>query len=240
MVALRVIISGGFSLAYHAVLPAFQHDTEISVTTLSGASQGTGPRTIKWQLEHGVDADVVVLSKEGLDELMAAGRIVLGSEVALASVPLAAAVRQGSVKPDISSVEAFKQALVNARLVVMPGSTSGLFVKDQVFPKLAIGDRVAFRIVARGTDSTAILASGEADLAIGPVSELVNQIDVELVGPLPGEIQLVQVFMAAVVISSSRLEEAKRLIDYLASDRSTFAIQKSGMTPMGAASVPHR
>jgi molybdate transport system substrate-binding protein len=147
---------------------------------------------------------------------MAAGRIIRGSEVELTSVPLAAAIHQGSVKPDISGVQACKQAVLKARLLVMPGSTSGLFVKDEVFPKLAISDRISFRIVTRGTDSTAMVASGEADLAIEPVSELVNQRGVELVGPLPDEIQLVQIFTAAIVSTSSRSEEAKRLIDYLA------------------------
>src|SRR5579863_2199161 len=104
MEKLVVMISGGFSLAYHQVLPEFERSTGIAVTTLSGASQGTGPKTIKSQLEQGIDVDMVILSKEGLDELISAGRIAKGSEVPLASVPLGAAVRQGSVKPDISTV----------------------------------------------------------------------------------------------------------------------------------------
>src|SRR5579863_5950094 len=95
MEKLVVMISGGFSLAYHAVLPEFERSTVISVTTLSGASQGTGPKTIKFQLEHGTEVDVVILSKEGLNELIAAGRIAKGSEVELANVPVGAAVRQG-------------------------------------------------------------------------------------------------------------------------------------------------
>ncbi|MBV8851564.1 MAG: substrate-binding domain-containing protein [Methylobacteriaceae bacterium] len=237
MEKLSVMISGGFSLAYHDVLPEFERSTGIAVTTLSGASQGTGPKTIKSQLANDVEVDVVILSKEGLRELIAAGRIVAHSEAELASVPLAAAVHEGSPKPDIKSVDAFKQALLNARLVVMPGSTSGLFVKDEVFPKLGISDRVSSTIVARGTDSTAMVASGGADLAIGPVSELINQPGVELVGPLPDEIQLVQVFTAAIVNTSRRSEDAKRLIAFLASDRTAQAIRKSGMEPMGRGHV---
>src|ERR1700733_9978040 len=89
---LTTMISGGFSLAYRQILPEFERNTGMTVTTLSGASQGTGPKTIKSQLEQGVDVDVVILSKEGLDELIAAGRIAAGSEVGLASVPLGAAV----------------------------------------------------------------------------------------------------------------------------------------------------
>jgi molybdate transport system substrate-binding protein len=230
---LTVMISGGFSLAYHQILPEFERNTGIAVTTLSGASQGTGPKTIKSQLEQGTDVDVVILSGEGLDELQASGRIVAGSEVRLAGVPLGAAVRQGSSKPDISTVDALKRALLSARLVALPGSTSGIFMKDEVLPRLAIADKVSSKLFARGIDSTKALAAGEADLAIGPMSELVNQPGIELVGALPDDVQLVQIFTAAIVKTARNREQAKRLIEFLASDRNTTAIKNSGMTPVG-------
>src|SRR3569832_1257543 len=179
MEKLTVMISGGFSLAYNQVLPEFERISGISVTTLSGASQGTGLKTIKAQLESGTDVDVVILSKEGLGELKAMDRNAAGSAVELASVPLVAAVRQGSDKPDISTVDARKQALLGARLVALPASTSGIFLKDEVFPKLGLADKVKSKLFARGVESTGALASGEADLAIGPVSELVNQPGIE-------------------------------------------------------------
>jgi molybdate transport system substrate-binding protein len=233
MSKLNVMISGGFSPAYHDVLPEFERSSGISVTTLSGSSQGTGPKTIKWQIEQGVAADVVILSREGLNELIAAGLVVRGSEAELAGVALGAAVRVGSPKPDISNVEAFKQTLLHARLVAMPGSTSGLFIKNEVLPKLAIADKVSTKVMARGTESTALLAAGEADLAIGPISELHSQPGVEIVGPLPDEVQLVQIFTAAIVRASRRPEEAKRLIQFLVSDRTTAAIRRSLMEPVG-------
>src|SRR5581483_429629 len=153
---LTVIISGGFSLAYHRVLPEFERLSGIAVTTLSGASQGTGPKTIKYQLEAGADVDVVIISKEGLGELVALGRIAAGSDVELATVPLGAAVREGQPKPDLRSVDAFKRAVTSARLVAIPASTSGIFLKDEVFPRLGISDKVTFRVMARGTESTAL------------------------------------------------------------------------------------
>jgi molybdate transport system substrate-binding protein len=233
MEKLTVMISGGFSLAYKQVLPEFERSTGIAVTTLSGASQGTGPKTIKSQLEQGVDVDMVILSKEGLDELIAAGRITKGSEVELASVPLGAAVRQGSPKPDVSTVDALKRALLGARLVALPASTSGIFLKDEIFPLLGIADKVKLKLFARGIESTNAVAAGEADLAIGPVSEQVNQPGIEQVGVLPDEVQLVQVFTAAIVKTAHNPEQAKRLIEFLASDQSAAAIRNSGMTPVG-------
>jgi len=233
MEKLTVMISGGFSLAYRQVLPEFERSAGIAVTTLSGSSQGTGPKTIKSQLEQGTEVDVVILSKEGLTELMAAGRIASGSEAELASVPLGAAVRQGTPKPDVSSVDAFKKTALNAHLVVMGESTSGIFVKNEVFPKLGIAEKVSLKMVPRGTDSTAALAAGEADLAIGPVSELVNQPGVELVGMLPDDVQLIQTFTAAMVKTARNPEAAKKLIAYLASDQTVTAIRNSGMQPVG-------
>ncbi len=230
---LTVMISGGFSPAYHDILPGFERGAGISVTTLSGSSQGTGPKTIKWQLERGAEVDVVILSKEGLNELVAADLVAANSDTELASVALGAAVRQGSQKPDIGTVDKFKQVLLHARLVAMPGSTSGLFVKNEILPKLAIADKVSTKVMARGTESTALLASGEADLAIGPLSELHDQAGVEIVGPLPDEVQLVQIFTAAVVKTSSRSEEATRLIRFLASDRAVAAVKRSLMEPAG-------
>src|SRR5271156_1360419 len=233
MEKLTVMISGGFSLAYKQILPEFERSTGTTVMTLSGASQGTGPKTIKSQLEQGVGVDVVILSKEGLGELIAVGRIAKGSEVELATVPLGAAVRQGSPKPDLSSVDALKRALLSARLVALPASTSGIFLKDEIFPRLGIADKVTSKLFARGIESTAALAAGEADLAIGPVSELVHQPGIEIVGPLPDDVQLVQVFTAATVGTSRNSEQAKQFIDFVASDQSTTAIKNSGMTPVG-------
>ncbi len=111
----KVIISGGFAAAYRQVLPEFERTTGISVTTGSGASQGTGPQTIAAQLQRGVPFDVVILSREGLADLMAAGRIVPGSDVDLARAALGAAVRSGARRPDVSTVEGFKRALAAMR-----------------------------------------------------------------------------------------------------------------------------
>jgi molybdate transport system substrate-binding protein len=230
---LTVIISGGFSLAYHKVLPDFERLTGIAVTTLSGASQGTGPKTIKHQLEARADIDIVIMSKEGLAELTALGRIAPGTDAELATVPLGAAVRQGQPKPDLGSVDAFKRAVVSARLVAIPASTSGIFLKDEVFPKLGITDKVIFRVMARGTESTALLAAGEADLALGPISELVDQAGIEPAGALPDELQLIQMFTAAIANTSRRVEQARRLIEFLTSDETAAAIKASGMEPVG-------
>ena len=230
---LKVIISGGFSAPYQQLLPEFERRSGTKVTTGSGASQGTGPQTIRDQLARGVPADVVILSREGLSELIAANRIAAGTDVDLAQVPLGLAVRAGAARPDVSTVEAFKGTLTNAKAVAMPGSTSGIYLMDDLFPRLGIAEKVNVKVAARGTGVVAMVAAGDADLAVMPVSEILSAAGVDFAGTIPLEIQLVQVFAAAMVVGSKEPDAARGLIEFLASEQSSAVIRKSGMEPLG-------
>jgi len=230
---LKVMISGGFTQAYEQLLPEFERASGTKVTTGSGASQGTGPQTIGAQLVRGVPTDVVILSREGLSELMAANRIAAGSDVDLARVPLGIGVRAGAAKPDVSTVEAFKRTVTSAKAVAVPGSTSGIYLTKDLFPRLGIADKVNVKVAPRGTGATAMVAAGDADLAVMPVSEILRAAGVEFAGTIPAEIQLVQVFSAAIVAGSKESETARRLIDFLASEHASAVIRKSGMEPLG-------
>jgi len=230
---LTVMISGGFSPAYRKLLPAFERTAGIAVTTASAASQGTGPNTMKAQLARGARADIVILSREGLRELMAAGRIAGGTDVDLARVAMGASVQRGKPKPDVDTVDALKRTLLGAHAVAVPGSTSGIFLMEDVFPRLGLADKLAVKVGARGSDATAMVAAGEAAIVLAPVSELLGVVGIDYVGRLPPEVQLLQVFAAAIVAGSDRRDEAKRLIEFLASAQAAAAIAKSGMEPLG-------
>ena len=230
--AVNVLISGGFSSAYEQLLPEFERTSGIEVTTRSGASQGAGPQTIAAQLARGVSADVVILSREGLSELIAANRIIAGTDLDLARVPLGVAVRAGTPKPDVSTVEAIKQLLLKAKTVAVPGSTSGIWLRTDLFPRLGIVEKINVKATPRGTQATEMVAEGGADLAVMPVSEILHAAGVDFAGSLPPEIQFVQLFSAAVVAGSGDIERAKRLIEFLASARASEAIRKSGMEPL--------
>jgi len=230
--AVNVLISGGFSSAYEQLLPEFERTSGIKVTTRSGASQGAGPQTIAAQLARGVSADVVILSREGLSELIAANRIIAGTDLDLARVPLGVAVRAGTPKPDVSTVEAIKQLLLKAKTVAVPGSTSGIWLRTDLFPRLGIAEKINLQVKPRGTHATEMVAEGGADLAVMPVSEILHAAGVDFAGSLPPEIQFVQLFSAAVVAGSGDIERAKRLIEFLASARASEAIRKSGMEPL--------
>jgi molybdate transport system substrate-binding protein len=232
---LNVLISGGFAGAYAQLLPEFERTNGVRVTTGSGASQGAGPQTIAAQLGRGVPADVVILSREGLNELIAAQRIAAGTDVDLARVPLGVAVPAGTPKPDVSTVEAFKQILLKAKAVAVPGSTSGIWLMTNLFPRLGIAEKIGVKVAPRGSDATGMLAAGEVDLAVLPVSEIMTAVGIDFAGSIPSEVQFVQMFSAAVVAGSGEIESSKRLIEFLASARASDAIRNSGMEPLAIA-----
>ena len=155
-----VLISGGFSAPYQELLPQFEKSTGITVTTARGGSQGDGPNTIGAQLRRGLPADVVILSREGLAELLAEGRIIQGSDVDLAGVPLGVGVRAGAPRPDISTVNAFKQTLLRAKSIGIE-STSAVYLKTKVFPQLGIAGALADKLSGAGAAEVAKRRSGD-------------------------------------------------------------------------------
>jgi molybdate transport system substrate-binding protein len=228
---MKVLISGGFSGAYEKLLPEFEQASGIKVTTGSGASQGDGPQTIGAQLARGEKADVVILSREGLDGLIAANRIAAGADRDLATVGIGVAVRAGSAKPDLGTVEAIKQALVKAKLVAVPASTSGIWLTKELFPRLGIADKMNVKMTPRGAGATAMVGAGEAELGVLPISEIMHDRGVELAGVFPMEIQFIQTFSAAVVAGASEAEAGKRLIEFLTSAKAAAAIKAAGLEP---------
>ena len=223
---IRVLMSGGFRAPYDAVVPEFERTTGIKVTTATGMSQGSNPTVILTQLRAGVQADVVILGREGLDDITADHRTVVGTIANLAQTPLAVAVRAGALKPDISTVDAFKMTLLRAKTVAFMPSTTGIYLTTKLFPRLGIADQLAKKSTTLGV---AEVIKGNADLSIQPASELIGVAGADYVGPVPMDVQFVSVFSAAVVNGSKRVEASKRLIAYLVSDKVDVAITKSGM-----------
>ena len=224
----KVIISGGFSAAYRDLVPEFEKTAGITVATTSGGSVGSGPNTIGGQLRRGVAADVVILAREGLSELITEGRIVAGTDVDLGRSIIGMIVRAGAPKPDISTVEALKQTLLRAKSVAMSSSTSGVYLTTTLFPRLGIANEMAGKSTTSGA---AAVGRGEAEIGLQQVSELLPVPGVDFVGTIPAEVQYVTVYAAAVVTGSKEIEASKRLIAFLASEGAVAAIKKSGMEP---------
>ena len=226
---LRVIISGGFSAAYRELIPTFESANGLKVTTTTGGSVGTGPNTIGAQLRRGEKADVVILAREGLTELIAEKRIAPGTDVDLGRSLIAMVVREGASKPDISTPEKLKQVLLAATSVAVSSSTSGVYLTTTLFPKLGIADQMRAKTTMNGA---AAVGRGEAEVGLQQVSEVLPIEHTTFVGTIPSEIQYITIYAAAVVAGSPNAGAAARLVDFLSSPASAAAIQKSGMEPV--------
>jgi molybdate transport system substrate-binding protein len=210
-------------------VPEFERTYNVTITTTTGASQGKG-NTIGKQLANGDYADVVIMAKEGLLEVIADGRTVPGTNVDLAKTPVGVLVRAGAPKPDISTVEAFRQLLLRAKGVAIPPSTVGIYLTDKLFPQLGIADAMAPKTTTFGPES---VAKGDAEVAVRAVSELLNVPGTDFVGTIPPAIQYISVFSGAVVSGTKQPEMAKQLLAFFASGKALKAIKDSGMEPMG-------
>jgi molybdate transport system substrate-binding protein len=227
----KVIISGGFTAAFRELLPEFERTQGVTVTTTSGGSVGTGPNTVAGQLRRGVAADVVILAREGLKDLIAENRIAAGTDIDLARSVIGMIVRAGAPKPDISTVDAFKQTLLRAKSVAMSSSTSGVYLTTVLFPRLGIADQMAGKVTMSGA---AVVGRGEAEIGLQQVSEVLAVPGVDFVGAIPAEIQYVTIYAAAVVAGTQQADASRKLIAFLASEGAMAAIKKSGMDPARA------
>ena len=148
------------------------------------------------------------MNRRGLAELIAQGRIVAGTDLDLAQTLIGLAVRAGGPKPDISTVDAFRQTLLRAKTIAVPGSGTSMIT--DVLSRLGISNAIAVKIPTRGTESVAMVARGDAELAIQPVSEILHMPGVELVGTIPTDLQHVAVYAAAIVAGSKEPEASRK------------------------------
>jgi molybdate transport system substrate-binding protein len=229
---IRVMISGGLTAAYKALVPEFERATGHTVVTAYGPSMGTTVNAIPVRLERGEPADVLIMVGYALKDLADKGKVIADSRVDLVKSPIGIAVKAGAPKPDISSADALRRALLAARTIAYSDSASGVYVSTEMFQKLGIAEEMkdkARKIPA--TPVAEIVAHGEAEIGFQQISELKPVAGIDIVGPLPDELQRITVFSAGIATVSKEPEAGKALIKFLASPAAREAIVKSGMEP---------
>src|SRR5436305_5424959 len=234
----RVMISGGLTAAYKALVPEFERATGNKVLTAYGPSMGTTANAIPVRLERGEPADVLIMVGYALGDLAAKGKVVADSRVDLVKSPIGVAVKSGAPKPDISSVKAVKRALLAAKTIAYSDSASGVYVSTEMFEKLGIAD--VMKDKARKIPATPvgeIVAHGEAELGFQQISELKPVKGIDIVGPLPPELQKITVFSAGIASVSKEPEAGTALIKFLASPAAATVMVASGMEPIAAPST---
>jgi len=228
----KVITSGAFTAAYLQLAPEFEHTTRHTIVTTFGASMGSGPNTIPSRLQRGEAADVVILAASALDELIKQGRVVAGSRVDLIRSLIGMAVRAGAPKPDITSVDALKQALLRAKSVAVSGSASGVYLSTELFARMGIADQMKGKIKVSEEAVGTVVARGDAELGFQQISELLPVAGIDYVGPLPAGAQRETVFSAGIVSGAHAPDAARALIKFLASSAAAPVIRKTGAEPI--------
>ena len=228
----RVMTSGAFTAALLEIIPQYERATGNKVLTAFGASMGNAPDSIPSRLDRGEPVDVVILAAEALDKLIESGKVAPGSRTDLVRSEIGVAVRTGAPRPDISTVEALKKTLLEARSIAYSASASGTYIAAEMFRKLGIHEQVmpkSQRIVSERV--ARVVARGDAEIGFQQVSELVNVPGADYIGTIPAEVQRVTIFSAGLSARPQAPDTGRDLIRYLSSPASVPAIQKTGLTP---------
>ena len=188
------------------------------------------------RVQSGETADVVVIPQQGVDRLVKDGKASAGMVTVLARAGIGVVVRKGATKPDISTPEALKRALLAAKSITYldpaAGGTSGVhFAK--MLDRLGIAAEMKPKTVLHPNARAAgvLVANGEAEIGINLIQELIPLPGIELVGPLPGDLQNTIVFVAATMTSAVDTAAAKALIEFLQTPEAAAVIKAKGLEP---------
>ena len=229
----HVLTSGGFAAAYDVLAPRFEAATGMRLVTAHGASTGGAPDSIPSRLARGERFDVLIMSQAGLHDLAARGLVRADSRVDLASSSIGMAVREGEPLPDISTPEAFREALLAAESIGYSASVSGTYLATELFPRLGLSAELepkSRRIVSERV--AAVVARGEVEVGFQQVSEILSIAGAAYAGPIPADYQRVTTFSTGVMAEARNPAGGQRLIDYLSSAEVAPTVAETGLQPL--------
>jgi molybdate transport system substrate-binding protein len=204
-----------------------------------GASMGGAPDSIPSRLDRGEPADVLILAATAVDDLIRQGKVVPGSRVDLVRSSIGMVVRAGARKPDISTVDALKRTLLEAKSIAYSASASGTYLSTELFPRLGVAEQIRGRSKRIESERVAaVVARGEAEIGFQQISELLPVPGVDFVGPLPPGAQRVTVFSAGLAARATQRDAAKALIEFLRSAKARPIVEKSGLEVIAPVAAP--
>jgi molybdate transport system substrate-binding protein len=223
----KVLCTNGVKSVMLELVPVFERAHAARVAIAWGSTMN-----LVDDLEAGVGGDLAVLTDQAIDDLIARGKVMPGTRVDLARSAIGVAVRKGADKPDIGSPETLKRALLAARSVCHSKTgLSGIYFPT-VLERLGIAEPMRSKIVVPepGTPVGEIVVRGDAEIGIQQISELLPVAGIEIVGPLPAELQKITTFSAGVLTSAQEPEIAKALAHFVAT-RSKPLLRRKGLEP---------
>jgi molybdate transport system substrate-binding protein len=223
---LRVLASAGVEPAVTALLPPAEHSIGQRVATEFDAS-----KTLKQRILAGEAFDVAILTPENIDDLVRQGKIAVNTRSDVARAGVGVGIRAGAPKPDISTPEALKRTLLNAKSITLNPNGASTAYFYQVLARLGIAENAKSKFIL----DTALerlkrnVAEGKAELIIALIPEILDSRGVELAGPLPGDLQSYVNFTAGVATNTHNAKAAKALIRFLTAPAAAPMLKAKGL-----------
>jgi len=224
MSGIKVLSTIGMRTVLEEVTPAFEQQNGVTVTRVYDSSIALMKR-----IDAGETGDAAVFTAGAIDELIARGTIATRTDLTRSFVGIA--VRKGAPRPDISTPEAFRKAMLAATSIARSETgASGLYF-ESLIARLGLADALNPKIIVQDGIVGRLAARGEAEIAVQQISELMQADGIDIVGPLPDELQSITVFSGGVFKSTAAADLAKAYVTHLASPEFAAVIRLKGMEP---------
>jgi molybdate transport system substrate-binding protein len=224
---IKVLSTQATEEAYKELVPQFEKGSGHKVTTIF-----TGTLGVMKRLSEGEAYDLLIMSRQSIDELAQTGKVVAGSRTDIAKSGVGVAVGKGKPKPDISTVDALKKSLLAAKSIGYSTGPSGIYVVT-MFQKMGIADEIKTKLkqTPTGVFVGSIIASGEAEIGFQQVSELSFFPGIDYVGPIPAEVQLITIFSAGIPAGTKQADAAKALVSFITAPAAAVIFKKHALDP---------
>ena len=235
MAEITVLLSAAFKEAYVELVPKFERASGHKVTTLWAPSV-----EIMKRMKEGEIVDLVIVSAPSVEELKQSGIVRADGRADLATCGVGVAVKAGAPRPDLSSGEAVKRAVLAAQSIVYSHGPSGVYLAG-LFQRMGIADAIESKVRrVKGEPAGALVARGEAELGFQQVCELLPVPGIDLVGPLPPDIQEITTFSSGIHAKAREPDAARALVAFLKAPAAAPVISAKGMVPGANRPAPAR
>jgi len=225
---IKMLISNALKSTMEELAPQYEKASGDKLVITFGAAA-----ELKTSIEKGEAVDLAILTTATADDLIKAGKLVAAGRVDIARAGAGVAARKGAPKPDISTTEGFKHALLEAKSIAYVGAGATAPYVKSLFDRLGLADQVQPKLRVQPTSNPAAkaVANGEAELGITQISEILPYAGAELVGPLPPEIQLYTTYPAALAADTKHADGARAVIKFLTGPAAIAVLKAKGLSP---------
>jgi molybdate transport system substrate-binding protein len=227
--AVRVVASNGVQGALKDLIPQCERAIGRPLAVEFGTTASIKPR-----IESGESFDVTFLTSDAIDALIKAGKLAADSRANAARVGIGVGIRAGAAKPDVSTAEALKKTLLNAKSITYAQAGASRPVIDKMLGSMGIADALKSKtlLLPGAEETTAAVVGGKAEVLLTLISEIVSAKGMELDGPLPKEFQTYVAFAAGVSANAKNAEAAKAAVKFLTGPKAAAAYKAKGMEPV--------